>query len=49
MDAQQDDSGRQEKLKAIREAIGHSFPAPDIEEMLAEIEQGYQKPINENQ
>jgi hypothetical protein len=29
------------KLKAIREAAKLSFPSGDIEQMLAEIEQGY--------
>lgn len=29
------------KLAAVRAASRHSFPAPDIEEMLAEIERGY--------
>ena len=29
------------KLAAIRAAAKHSFPAPDIDIMLAEIEQGY--------
>jgi hypothetical protein len=29
------------KLGAIRLAVTHSFPAPDIEQMLAEIERGY--------
>lgn len=36
------DPGR--KLAAVRAAALSSFPAPDIEEMLAEIEQGYQLP-----
>ena len=30
------------KLRAIRRASGYSFPAPDIDRMLEEIEQGYQ-------
>jgi len=30
------------KLDAIRGAFSHSFPAPDIDVMLTEIEQGYQ-------
>ena len=30
-----------EKIAAIRRAARHSFPAPDIEQMLAEIEKGY--------
>ena len=29
------------KLQAIRAAARHDYPAPDIEQMLAEIEQGY--------
>ena len=29
------------KLKAIRHAATYSFPAPDIEQMLSEIERGY--------
>ena len=29
------------KLETIREAARHSYPAPDIDQMLAEIEQGY--------
>lgn len=29
------------KLAAIREAARHRFPAPDIDQMLAEIERGY--------
>ncbi len=29
------------KLAAIRAAIQHEFPAPDISEMLSEIERGY--------
>jgi len=33
------DSGR--KLSAVREAVRHSYPAPDIDQMLAEIERGY--------
>lgn len=30
-----------EKVRAIREAAGHSFPTADIDEMLGEIEGGY--------
>jgi len=30
------------KLVALREAVRHSFPTADIDQMLAEIEQGYQ-------
>jgi len=33
------DAGR--KLKAIRAASRHRFPAPDIDQMLAEIARGY--------
>lgn len=29
------------KLDAIRSAAAHTFPAPDVDEMLAEIESGY--------
>lgn len=29
------------KLSVVREAVRHSYPAPDIEPMLAEIERGY--------
>jgi hypothetical protein len=31
------------KLKAVRRAAQYSFPTADIEQMLAEIERGYQK------
>ena len=31
------------KLKAVRKAAEYSFPTADIEQMLAEIERGYQK------
>jgi len=31
-----------EKFKAIRKATEHSFPTGDIEDLLAEIERGYQ-------
>jgi hypothetical protein len=34
-------SHRERKLAAVRDATRHAFPAPDIKEMLAEIEQGY--------
>lgn len=30
-----------EKVRAIREAAGHSFPTADIDELLGEIEGGY--------
>ncbi|MFP5346100.1 MAG: antitoxin [Actinomycetes bacterium] len=29
------------KLAAVRAAAQHSFPAPDIEQMLREVERGY--------
>lgn len=29
------------KLAAVRAAAQHSFPAPDIEQMLSEVERGY--------
>ena len=29
------------KLSVVREAARHSYPAPEIERMLAEIERGY--------
>ncbi len=34
------------KLAAVRRAFTHSFPAPDIDTMLAEIERGYGLPDN---
>lgn len=30
------------KLAAVRAAVRHSYPAPDVDQMLDEIEQGYQ-------
>ena len=36
------DPGR--KLEAVRAATQHAFPAPEIDEMLDEIEQGYEQP-----
>jgi ribosomal 50S subunit-associated protein YjgA (DUF615 family) len=35
------DGDRLRKLQAIAEAARHRFPAPPIEQMLAEIEKGY--------
>lgn len=32
------------KLAAVRAAARHSFPTADIDQMLAEIERGYQSP-----
>ncbi len=29
------------KLSALRQAVSHSYPTADIDEMLAEIERGY--------
>ena len=31
---------RDQKIAAVRAAAGHGFPAPDIDQMLAEIERG---------
>jgi hypothetical protein len=31
----------EEKLRAVRAAVKHEFPAGDIDQMLGEIEQGY--------
>ncbi len=31
---------RDRKLAAVRAAVGHAFPAPDIDQMLAEIHHG---------
>ena len=31
------------KLKSVRQAVEYSFPTADIEQMLAEIERGYQR------
>ena len=31
----------QRKLQVVREATRHAYPAPDIAQMLAEIERGY--------
>ena len=38
--ARERDSERDRKLQVIRTAAKHNFPAPDIEEMLDEIERG---------
>jgi len=35
------------KLRAVRRAMQYEFPAPDIDQMLAEIEQGYPKDLPE--
>ena len=34
------------KLETIRAAARHSYPAPDIEQMLEEIERGYQSGVD---
>jgi hypothetical protein len=34
---------RETKLKAIREAAQYSFPTADIDQMLREIEKGYER------
>ena len=33
------------KLQVVQRASRHEFPAPDINQMLAEIERGYQEPV----
>ena len=33
--------GKEKKIAALRVAVRHSFPAPDIEQMLDEISAGY--------
>jgi hypothetical protein len=35
------------KRQALRKAMQYEFPAPDIDQMLAEIEQGYPKDLPE--
>lgn len=35
------------RLAAIEKAYGHSHPVGDIEQMLEEIERGYQEPLPE--
>lgn len=35
------------KLRVVREAARHRYPAPPIDQMLAEIEQGYRGPGSE--
>ncbi|MCY4113322.1 MAG: ribbon-helix-helix protein, CopG family [Chloroflexi bacterium] len=43
--ARSDDAGTIDaKLRAIAKASRHSFPTADIEDMLEEIEAGYQQP-----
>ena len=38
---QESEGDKERKLATLRAAMRHSFPAPPIEQMLAEIEQGY--------
>ena len=40
------DTGR--KLDVIRRAASHAFPAPDIDQMLAEIERGYRASLRDD-
>jgi hypothetical protein len=35
------------KLQALQKAMQYEFPAPEIDQMLAEIEQGYPKDLPE--
>ncbi len=35
-------TGTRKKLEVVRAAAKHKFPVADIDQMLAEIEQGYQ-------
>jgi hypothetical protein len=39
------DTGK--KLDVIRDAARHDYPTADIDEMLAQIERGYQNPSRE--
>ena len=41
---QESSSDVDSKLNAVRRAFAYSFPAPDIDTMLAEIEKGYGSP-----
>lgn len=41
---QQPSRARKSKLEVIRAAARHEFPAPEIDQMLAEIERGYREP-----
>lgn len=34
-------TGTRKKLDVVRTGAGHQFPAPEFEQMLAEIERGY--------
>lgn len=40
--AQRSTGKPQSKLKAVRDAVAHNFPTADIDQMLSEIERGYQ-------
>ncbi len=42
---QQPVQARKSKLDVVRAAARHHFPAPDLEQMLAEIEQGYPRAL----
>ena len=33
----------EKKIAAVRSAVGHSFPAPDLDQMLREIAAGYRQ------
>jgi hypothetical protein len=35
------------KLRALDKAMQYEFPAPDIDQMLAEIEQGYRQDLHD--
>jgi hypothetical protein len=35
------------KMRALQKALQYEFPAPDIDQMVAEIEQGYPKDLPE--
>lgn len=37
----------QRKLQVVREAARHTYPAPEIQQMLSEIERGYVGPTDE--
>ncbi len=39
--AQRSTAKPDDRIEAIRRAATHAFPAPDVEQMLAEIEVGY--------
>lgn len=41
-EARRRERGVEDKLAVVRRAVRHSFPTADIEQMLREIEQGYE-------